>query len=142
MAGERWSQVAVVLAQQAGSGASAARIADTVLAAWHGIEQSLRPIIGRGGVAALYKRSLQMTLPAHPWLASAADEAHTPVDFSSLRTALVQRSEVDAAAAGAAVLQTFHDLLAALVGAALTERLLRTVWPDPSNSPPGQDMST
>ena len=38
-------------------------------------------------------------------------------------------------------LQTFHELLATLVGPSLTERLLRSVWADSSSGPPAQDTS-
>jgi hypothetical protein len=49
-------------------------------------------------------------------------------DFAGLRAALATQSSAEAADANAAVLQTFHDLLTSLIGASLTERLLRPVW--------------
>jgi hypothetical protein len=45
-----------------------------------------------------------------------------------LTSLLARQTGADAAAAGALVLQTFHDLLASLVGPSLAERLLRPAW--------------
>ena len=42
---------------------------------------------------------------------------------------------------GGALLQTFYELLASLVGPSLTERLLRSVWAHSSSGPPAQDTS-
>ena len=45
----------------------------------------------------------------------------------------------NAAAAGGALLQTFHKLLTTLVGSSLTERLLRSVWTNHFDAPSAQD---
>jgi hypothetical protein len=94
---------------------------------WHGIDVALSPIIGERGVAALYKRSLHLTCSAHSWLASVQEHSAQPGDFAALRTALAGHPRADAAAASAALLQTFLDLLTSLIGAALTEQLLASV---------------
>ena len=110
--------------------ADAARIADTIAAAWHQIDAVLDPIIGRRGVAALYHRSLHLTSPAHPWLAGTNAEVQSSVDLAPLESALARQSSMDAAAGGGAVLQAFHELLVTLIGPSLTEQLLGSVWAD------------
>ena len=43
-------------------------IADAIVSTWREIALALGPIIGRGGVAALYRRSLYLAVREHPWL--------------------------------------------------------------------------
>lgn len=110
------------------AGASARQVADAVAEALQGIDEELTPVIGQRGVAALYKRALHLATQAHPWLPVAQEGIRAAMDLGALTTGLAQRESPDAAAAGAALLQTFHELLARLIGASLTERLLRPVW--------------
>lgn len=130
-----------MLAQQAAEGVHAERIADTAVATWRGIEAVLAPIIGHRGVAALYKRSLHAIRGEYPWLADVHENEFRPGEFSALQTALSQQPSSSAAAANGALLQTFHDLLTKLIGGALTERLLRPVWDNPSSGPAVHDDS-
>ena len=118
-------------------GADAEQIVDTVTAAMGAIETSLRPIIGKGGVVAMYRRSLLLIATSYPWLTS-SDSARTEIDLAALRSLLAERGAADAAQAGAALLQTFFDLLASLVGKSLSERLLRNVRAELSAGPPRQ----
>ncbi|MEO8656316.1 MAG: hypothetical protein ABI409_19495, partial [Ramlibacter sp.] len=94
--------------------------------AWTAIDGALSPIIGAGGVAALYRRSVHLVVPGHPWLAAAYEGALQPGDFAPLRTALSLQTGANAAAAHDAILQTFQDLLDNLIGQSLTQRLLQT----------------
>ena len=61
------------------------------------------------------------------------------MDLAALRSVLVQQSSTEAAAGGGDLLQTFHELLASLVGTSLTERQLRSIWAPSANGPPTQD---
>jgi len=108
-------------------------IADAAVATWRAIEEALAPIVGRGGVAALYKRSLHLGRAARPWLAPAPDAQPGAPAYTSLQAALSARPAADAAAAQGAVLKHFRDLLASLIGAALSERLLAPALADPAN---------
>lgn len=132
-------RIAAPLASRVGRGASAAQIADVIVATWQEIDSALAPIVGSRGVAALYKRSLYLTAAAHPWLADMHDGAAAALDLTALKSVIVQQSSADAALGGNALLQTFHQLLGSLVGPSLTERLLRSVWADSSGDPPAQD---
>ena len=118
------------------AGADAAQIASAVIGLWNEIDDALTPIIGAGGVVALYQRSLQLSAASHPWLAVKADGG----DPSNLKTLLAKQSAVEAAAGGSAFLHTFQSLLTSLIGPSLTERVLRPVWASPSSSPPPQDF--
>ena len=135
-------RIAASLAQRTGGPASAAQVADATVAVWHDVDSALNPIIGSRGVAALYRRSLFLQRSAHPWLAGALDGPGTAMDLATLKSVLAQQDSTAAAAAGGAMLQTFHALLTSLVGPSLTERLLRSVWASFLGGPPAQDTST
>ena len=121
-------QIAQALMRCAGPDASAAQVADACIERWNEIDAALAPIIGHGGVVALYKRSLHVTALAYPCLSGTAESVQPTLDAEALRTALSNRPRAEAADAGGAVLLTFHELLTQLIGAPLTEQLLRTVW--------------
>lgn len=129
-------------ARLAAEGADAARVADAAVSTLRDIDAGLSPIVGKGGVAALYKRSVHLTCAAHPWLSAVQPGALSPDEFASLHAALSQQTASNAAAASAALLQTFTDLLTKLIGASLTERLLRPVWHHPASGHAAQDTST
>ncbi len=134
------------LAQQAANGVDPEQIADIALSTWRGVDAALSPIIGQRGVAALYKRSLYLTKAEHPSLAPVYEGELELGEFATLQLALSQQTSSDAAAANGALLQTFHELLAKLIGAALTDQLLRTVvgppsFDNPSSGDAVQDIS-
>ena len=129
----------MALARQVDAGADASQIADAIISIWQEIDGALYPIVGQRGVASLYKRSLHLTSPAYPWLAALRDDIQAAMDLPALRSVLVQQGTADAAAGGGDLLQTFHELLASLVGASLTERLLRSIWASSPSGPAAQD---
>jgi hypothetical protein len=137
--GHRWP---APLGHRLVAGADVGQVADTIVGLWHEIDQALNPIVGHRGVAALYHRSLKLAAAAHPWLAGAAPGMLAAVDLPALKAALVQQTAAQAAAGGSALFETFHELLASLVGAGLTERLLRSVWTPSSGASPAQDPSS
>ena len=126
-----------------GDTADASVVADTAMATWGQVHAALAPVIGARGVAALYRRTLFLSIDAYPWLASAAAAAGSekPGDYTMLRASLAQRDGATAAAAQRDLLQALHDLLDRLIGPALTGRLLHTVWVPPSAGNAVQDAS-
>jgi hypothetical protein len=120
--------------------ADAGQVADAMVATWHAVEAALAPILGSRGVAALYQRSIFVASAAHAWLAPLQDGVDGRIDAAALKAAFVQQTSADARAGSNALMQAFHELLASLVGASLTERLLQSVWSGPSTSAP-QDTS-
>lgn len=142
--GRQWP---ALLAERAGSDADSARVADTVIGLWHEIDEALHPIIGRRGVAALYSRSLTLTAATHPWLAQGHPGTQaSAIDTTALKAALAAQPAAQGLAGSTALFQSFHALLASLVGASLTDRLLRSVWVHSSGTTSGtsptQDTSS
>ncbi|MDZ7589749.1 MAG: hypothetical protein U5L05_03470 [Rubrivivax sp.] len=119
--------------------ANAEQLADAIVTVWRDIDLALHPILGHRGVAALYNRNLRLSAAAHPWLAGSQSDVLAAVDVTALRAALLQQPAAEAAAAGTALFRSFEQLLASLVGPALTAQLLQSVWVHPAVSPPAQD---
>ncbi len=119
-----------LLADRVATNADASQISDAIAAAWHDLDQALSPVLGRRGMAALYKRSLHLNTAAYPWLAQmrAGVDANLALDVAPLRETLAERSEAQAAQTGAALIHTFAELLETLIGVSLSERLLGSVW--------------
>lgn len=138
MKNQEGQRIALAFARQA---KTAGQVADTMVSTWQDIDAVLSPVIGQRGVAMLYKRSLYLIRPLHPWLAGVHEGTQATVDLEALKSAFAQQSSTNAAAAGGAFLQTFYELLASLIGPSLTERLLRPVWAPFSSGPPAQDTS-
>ena len=132
---------AAPLVRRFGADASAAQVAAAALATWREIDAALAPIVGPRGVAALYLRSLHLSRATHPWLAGASAGLHDAHDLAALEAVLARQDSASAATGSNALLQTFHDLLATLVGASLTERLLRCVWANTSSGSPARDAA-
>ncbi len=120
-------------------GDHAEELAESAVAVWREIDESLKPVFGSVGVSALYNRSLEVTRVDFPWLGSAQHDALAVMDLAALRRTLLQQRAVDAAAASSALLLAFWQLLASLVGASLTDRLLGSVGPHSTAETPVQD---
>jgi hypothetical protein len=128
-------RIQATIADLAAINADAQRIAEVAASTWREIYAVLSPVIGPGGVSALFQRSLYMTRATHPFLAAARDDASRPGEFSALQQVLSRQTSGNVAAANGALLQTFCDLLGSLIGVSLTERLLRSVRNLPSSAP-------
>jgi hypothetical protein len=129
------------LAHRVAGDADAAQIAAAVFSIWEEIDDALTPIIGSLGLVALYRRSLHLAVAQHPWLAGRDEGVLADTDPAVLKSVLAQRRSDEAAAGGNAFLNTFHELLASLIGPSLTARLLRSVWDNPSSGAAAQDTS-
>jgi hypothetical protein len=131
--------IEATIAHMVARGASAQQMADAAVLVWRAVQGALAPIIGERGFAALYKRSVYLRRTSDPWLSAAHEGLSLPCDFAALHTALAQQSSANAAAAHSALLLAFCDLLATLIGAPLTERLLKPVWEKISSGIAAQD---
>jgi len=136
--GPRWPPA---LAGRLTSGESAQKVADTVVELWLQVDQTLHPIIGHRGVTALFNRSMKLTGTHYPWLLVGHEHLLATVDVETLRATFAKQAGSEAAAGGSALFHTFHELLASLVGAALTNQLLGSVWARPAGPSPTQDTS-
>jgi hypothetical protein len=128
-------------AQHAAPAAGATPVADASEATWRRIDAALSPIIGPLGMAALFKRSLHLARARHAALLPVQPGEPGVDAFASLRGALAGQTGPTASEAQAALLQTFHDLLSGLIGASLTERLLRSAAAFPSSGDAAQDST-
>jgi hypothetical protein len=128
-------RIQATIADLAAINADAQRIADAAASTWREIYAVLSPVIGPGGVTALYQRSLYMTRAAYPYLAAARDDGLRPGEFAALQQVFSQQTSAHVAAANGALLQTFCDLLGNLISVSLTERLLRSVRNLPLGGP-------
>jgi hypothetical protein len=122
--------------------ADTTEVARRAISIWQDIAAAFSPIVGQRGVAALIRRALSISLVQFPWLSVALTEPPTADEFAGLRSALANQTGADAARANAALLRNFFDLLANLIGAALTERLLREALEHTSSDTAPQEIST
>ena len=113
-------------------GASADEVAEAAVLIWRNTDLALAPIIGQQGVAALLRRCQFLIRETHPWLSSCPADATGAPAFGALQSVLRAQPAADAAQANGALLQVFHDLLSSLIGAPLSERLLKSAWTLPS----------
>jgi hypothetical protein len=123
-------------------GSSAVDVAAALVTLWHEIDAALRPIIGQRGVVALFIRSAQLTAAVHPWLASVRQDPGTELEYSAIADIVARQEAAAAISGGDALLQAFHQLLGSLIGASLTERLLRPAFSPANGSSPIQDASS
>jgi hypothetical protein len=100
-------------------------VAGHIVSLWRDITITFASVVGKRGVAALIRRSLSLTLGEFPWLSAALTDPATEDELAGLGHTLAQHPGADASAANSALLRNFLALLASLIGAALTERLLR-----------------
>ena len=121
--------------------ADAAAIASGAVATLRRIDAALCPIIGSRGVDALFRRSLHLARAQFSWLPAATFVSDGVHSYPSLQAVLAVRPAAQALAGYSMVLQGFLDLLANLIGEALTERLLRSVWNHPSSGDAVQDRT-
>jgi hypothetical protein len=120
------------LQQHAGSFPEANAISEATAATWRLVEVQLVPVIGTRGLDVLFRRALQQTTTTFPWLVAAVDRGGSAGPLPSLMACLAAQHAATAAEAAYALLLTFAELLATLIGESLTERLLGPVWAQPS----------
>ena len=115
------------LARRVGHPPDARAVAEASLAIWHRIAAELAPVIGVRGMDALFGRALHLASREFPWLGQPlVDELRTDPMASGCGRLQV-RDGTAALEAAAALLATFTDLLATLIGNTLCERLLAPV---------------
>ena len=103
------------------------------------MERALSPIIGVRGVAALYGRTIFVTSRMHSWLGNAPEGVQSSMDLDSLHTAISAQPRAVGIEGGSALFTAFHELLVSMVGAVLTEQLLRDVLTSSSSGHAAQD---
>lgn len=123
--------IRTTLARLAGDAADARAIADATFVLGQQLAARLAPIIGVGGVEALFGRALHLTSRDFPWLVMAEEQGNGTALLGGVKARLAARERSLASAASCALLLTFTELLNSLIGESLTECLLAPVWAPP-----------
>ncbi len=129
------------LAQRQGRDPGAGAIAEAALGLTHEVAGCLAPLIGSRGVDALVSRSLQLTVSAFPWLGLAEGHGDGLGSLANVKARLEVRDPMAVTEASVALLVTFTDLLATMIGASLTDRLLGPIWGSSAPSPEEETAS-
>jgi hypothetical protein len=91
---------------------------------WSRLSRQLVPLIGDNGFGALFGRTLRLVAPAWPWLGVDASRKTGAALLAALESDLAGADAAAAHAAHEALMGTFTRQLGALIGPALTARLL------------------
>jgi hypothetical protein len=127
-----------LLRHEAGGAQDAASLAAAVEGACQKLSGELETLVGRGGVAALLGRAVNLTKREFPFLAGVRLQTDAPLSFKALQGSLQGRSPAEAGAASVALLANLVGLLVNLLGEELGLRPVVNVWPDvlPGAGPP------
>ncbi|WP_367847127.1 hypothetical protein [Rhodoferax sp. WC2427] len=125
------------LTQRAGGSPDVSAMVEAVSRTWQFMAAQLEPVIGERGVGVLLDRALHLTGKNFPWLVDPGPPQDHADRLTRLQARFASRDLQESAAAGCALLVTFTELLASLIGDSLTERLLASVWLD---APPPSDQ--
>lgn len=103
-------------------------IAETAIGMLLPLAKNLTVIIGQTGFKALFDRVMHAAGKKHPWLVAAEDSSDRLSSPESLKTALSQQEPCEASQATALLFSTLLELLVALIGQALTLKLVSASW--------------
>ncbi len=109
---------------------------------WEKLADEIVSIVGEGGFASLYERSLYQAQSTFPWLAldsvtAAHPHSHRVVE---LGMRLANQAADDACAAHSLLLTIFTDILASLIGEQLTSNILRAAWGSLASVASGKEL--
>jgi hypothetical protein len=136
------SRFTAPLALRVTEDADSRQIADAIGAMWTDIEAALQPVFGRRGVAALFKRTLHRTAASYLWLEPAkAGDDEAPFVLADLQALFAAQPPAQSTAAGSLLFTNFRELLTSLIGAQLSEQLLKPAWSPSSSASAAQDRN-
>ena len=95
-----------------------------LLQSWRRLADQLGPLIGDSGFCALFARACRLVGPEFRWLTDGPPCKTRDAQITALDELLASVAPEHAKAAHAALLQTFTELLASLIGQTLARRLL------------------
>lgn len=122
------------LGQLCAADSGTAAIVQANRALWREVTAQLAPMIGDRGIDAMVSRSMELATPQCPWLGPAGKRIGSLGPLAGFQACLEGCDPPAATEASVALLVAFTDLLAAMIGASLTDRLLDPIWAAP---PPG-----
>ena len=117
-------------------------VVQTTIHLWELLAPELISIIGDGGFATLYARSLRLTCKQHAWLTQQGPKPSGKERFTELRNGLKIQSSAQASKASLDLFTIFLDLLASLIGEELTTHLLHSAWSKETSETPAKDFPT
>jgi len=107
---------------------------------WERLASELISIIGEGGFQSLYSRSVHLTSASFPWIVHSHPWQRTDSQFENLKISFEGRDFSETSAASIALLVTFIDILAILIGELLTTSILRSAWGDDALDIAGKEL--
>lgn len=108
-------------------------IIDVSISLWESLALELIAIIGEDGFQSLYARSAHLNSVAFPWLLLDHVTQISTSRFAGLQISLEKRNltaPAEVNEASKALLITFVDILALLIGDPLTTSILQSAWID------------
>ena len=115
-------------------------IVDVTIDLWERLAAELIAIIGEGGFSSLYSRSAHLASVTFPWMLLSHPWQQTDSRFTDLEKSLEGRTFEDASEASIALLITFVDILALLIGEHLTTSILHSAWGDDAADIAGKEL--
>lgn len=131
--------VSRLLLHESGGARDPESMAAAVGTACRKLSRELETLVGRGGVAALVGRALNLTKREFPFLGAVRVHPEAPVALEGLREALQGRGPEEAEACSIALLANLLGLLVNLLGEDIGLRPVMSVW---SNVLPGAGAPT
>jgi hypothetical protein len=115
-------------------------VLDVTIVLWERLASELISIIGEGGFQSLYARSVLLASATFPWMVHTHPWQRTDSRFSDLKISFDGRDFTEISEASIALLITFIDILALLIGELLTTRILRSAWGDDALDMAGKEL--
>lgn len=115
-------------------------VADSAVKWWSLMAAQVISIVGEDGFNTLFDRSVFLTKPSHPWLATDAPSLAAGSRFAEFKMSLQEQPPVQASAANTLLLITFTDILVSLIGEQLTARILRMAWGHEAQDSTGKEF--
>lgn len=128
----RREAIQTLLAVRAGGVNDASALAQATIDSWRDLISQLAPVIGTGGVKALFGRAVLQASANYPWLAIPVEEGPEAALLITLESRFAGEERATAEKAIATVLLNFVELLSTLIGESLTDRLLGPAWAPPT----------
>lgn len=107
---------------------------------WRRISEQLVPLIGELGFCALFGRAARLLAVRYAWIDANASSKSAVALLAVLEQAMDAIDAAEARIANAELLDTFTRQLSALVGEALTARLLATATEPPPGTEDAQEQ--
>lgn len=95
---------------------------------WEQLANELVSIVGEGGFQSLYARTILLNSKHFPWIVEENATSLPSQRFASLERCFAKQTEKVIYEANSALLITFIDILALLIGELLTSRILDSAW--------------